>query len=161
MQYGVYIVSDVVLNNNPAEVFFSDSGYPLPIEKRPLWRLCLMCLCIKHLGRADTGLNITKLKIATWMLIRPQRWDEYIECAYHGSRSNHMIGSDYDTDKAIELGLRKGLFEFNGKHNISLLPGGDDVLELCNDIDAFKAEIEFIKTIKSKLTDAFINKIMG
>lgn len=154
-------MSDIIINDKPAELFFSNSGYPLPIEKRPLWRLCLMCLCIKYLGREDTGLNIMKLKIATWMLIRPLRWTEYIESAYHGTRSNNLIGSDNDTDRAIELGLRKEIFTLNGKKNISLLSDGDEILELCEEINAFQAEIEFIKTMKSKFTDAFINKVMG
>jgi len=154
-------MSDIILHDKPAEVKFSDSGYPLPIEKRPLWRLCLMCLCIKYFGRAETGLNITKLKISTWMLIRSQRWDEYIDSAYNNVRLSHSVGADYDTDRSIELGLRKEIFSLNGKNNIVLLQRGEDLLNLCDEVDAFINEVDFIKLIKPKFTDAFIYKLMG
>ncbi|MBS4719632.1 hypothetical protein J4G62_05125 [Aeromonas caviae] len=154
-------MSDLVLNDKPTEVLFSDSGYPLPIEKRPLWRLCLMCLCIKSFGRAETGLNITKLKISTWMLIRSQRWSEYIDSAYNDIKLNHSVGADYDTDRSIELGLRREFFALSGKNNIVLLQRGEELLDLCDEVGAFISEIDFIKTIKPKFTDAFIYKLMG
>lgn len=153
------MIDDGIKNINAA-IQVSDKGYPLPIELRPLWRLGIMCLCIKVLGTTAHGLNVNKLRVATWMLNRPQLWDEYYKSMSSEQVKLPTINIDSNTDKAIELGMAKSFFSFSGD-NVSLLETGNELLSLCDELDTFSKENDFLNTIKSKFTSSYINKIMG
>lgn len=143
-----------------AAIQVSDKGYPLPIELRPLWRLGIMCLCVRQLGSTAHGLNINKLRVATWMLNRPQLWSEYMHSITGDCVKIPAINIDSNTDKAIELGIIKKLFSFSGD-NVHLLDAGYDLLSLCDELETFSNEVEFLSSINSKFTSSYVNMIMG
>lgn len=151
---------DKSIKNINAGIQVSDKGYPLPIELRPLWRLGIMCLCIRVLGSTAHGLNVNKLRVATWMLNRPQLWPEYSKSLFGDKIKLPSINVDSNTDKAIEIGIVKKLFSFSGD-NVRLLDAGYDLLSLCDELETFSNENDFLDSISSKFTSSYVNMIMG
>ncbi|ELI8020181.1 hypothetical protein ACX1H4_14910 [Yersinia enterocolitica] len=143
-----------------ASIIISDKGYPLPIELRPLWRLGIMCLCIRVLGTDIHGLNINKLRVATWMLNRPQLWGEYYKSLYSKNEKIPSISIDSNTDKAIELGIAKEFFIFNNE-SIKLIEIGKSLLEICDELGTYTRENEFLLSISSKFTNTYIKRVVG
>lgn len=146
-------------NKEEVSISLSSKGYPLPIELRPLWRLGVMCLCISLLGSSKYGLSFIKLKVATWMLLRPQLWSGYEESLNDNTVRPASVGDDRNTDKAMELGFSKNLF-FLDKNNFKLLPAGEELLALCSELRTFSNEEEFLISIKSKFTNAYVDRVM-
>lgn len=147
------------MNNKDATVLVSDSGFPVPVEQRPLWRMSIICCCIQQFSRDGKGVAIEKVKLLCWMAIRKHLWSKYLDyfCYQEGSRPK--VSLDKSTDKAIELGLKKCFFKFDsGKLLIS--ENGRHLLNIIDDNSLFLDEKDFFLTIKNKVTEKEIRRII-
>lgn len=137
---------------------FSDSGYPLPIELRPIWRIGLMCMAINAVG--EHSLKIHKIRVFLWMLIRPHKWGRYYDSLHSYDSNIISMSSDRSTDIAIEIAIAKGFVRLESD-SLILDSEGYRLLGLISELDIFKREIEFVRSVKSKVTDKYIRKIWG
>tara|TARA_R110001599_G_scaffold181261_1_gene374039 strand:+ start:18658 stop:19134 length:477 start_codon:yes stop_codon:yes gene_type:complete len=143
-----------------ATAIFSDSGYPLPIELRPIWRIGLMCVAIHAIGTDGVSLKLNKMRVILWMLIRPQNWGDYYDSLHLYSNSILSMSSDRSTDKAIELAIAKNFLQLDSEALI-LGEEGYKLLQLAHDLSLFNSEVEFLLSIKNKVTDKYIKRILG
>ena len=56
--------------NSKVKTIISDKSYPLPIEMRPLWRICLIVVTLAVVSGDKRYLDVKKVNILVWMLIR-------------------------------------------------------------------------------------------
>ena len=131
------------MTSKNTRVVFSDVGFPVPVEQRPLWRLTIICCCISVLGNPNTGLNLNKVRVACWMLIRKHLWKEYQEFMLFERGNKPRFAIDSATDKAIELGLEKGYFDINNGRLI-LSEVGISLLIIVEANSLFLEEKEFL-----------------
>lgn len=143
-----------------ARAIFSDSGYPLPIELRPIWRIGLMCVAINAIGTDGISLKLTKMRVLLWMLIRPQNWSDYYDSLHSYSNSILSMSSDKSTDKAIELAMAKGFLKLESE-TLMLGEEGYKLLQLVNDLNLFNSEVDFLLSVKNKVTEKYIKRILG
>lgn len=148
------------LQHKTATAIFSDAGYPLPIELRPIWRIGLMCVAINTVGTDGVSLKLTKMRVLLWMLIRPQNWSSYFDSLHSYSNSIVSMSSDKSTDKAVELAMAKGFLQLDSD-TLTLGEEGYKLLQLVNDLNLFNSEVEFLLSVKNKVTEKYIKRILG
>jgi hypothetical protein len=143
-----------------ATTVISDAGYPLPIELRPIWRIGLICLSIQLAGAKAGTLKLNKARLFLWMLIRPKNWDSYY-CSLHSyDSSTFSMSSDKSTETAIELAIAKGFVKLESD-SLVLDSEGLKLLQLTRDLNIFQSEIDFLQSIKSKVTEKYIKRVLG
>lgn len=147
-------------NTRKATALISDAGYPLPIELRPIWRIGLICLAIQESSKDGQTLKLNKVRFLLWMLIRPQKWDSYYDCLHGYDDSIISMSSDKSTEKAVELAISKNFVRLDSD-SLTLSVEGDNLLQLARDLKMFQRETEFLHTIKNKVTDTYIKRILG
>tara|TARA_R110002049_G_scaffold309141_1_gene517570 strand:+ start:13183 stop:13446 length:264 start_codon:yes stop_codon:yes gene_type:complete len=76
-------------DDNTIRAVISDKAYPVPIEMRPLWRICLIVTSIAVVSGDKKYLDSKKVNILVWMLIRKKRWEEYEK--YLLDRTNDIL----------------------------------------------------------------------
>lgn len=144
-------------NDNTIRVVISDKAYPVPIEMRPLWRICLIINSIAVISGDKKYLDAKKVNILVWMLIRKRRWDEY---------KNYLLGRTYDiplvsvdtaTYKAVEFSIAKE-FVILKDGRLHLTKSGQELHEMLTENEIMKDEIGFLQEFGKKLTK---NKIKG
>ena len=143
-----------------ATTLISDAGYPLPIELRPIWRVGLMCIAIQTVGKNSESLKLNKVRVFLWMLIRPKNWDSYYDSLHAYNSSVFSMSSDKSTDTAIELAIAKGFVRLESD-SLILDSEGHNLLQLIRDLNMFQSEIEFLNSVKNKVTDKYIKRILG
>lgn len=138
----------------------SDKPYPVPIELRPLWRICLILICIDQVGSDKRYLSVGKVNILVWMLIRKARWNEYEQFLTGRSEDIPFVSADTATYKAVEFAIAKEFVKLeDGRLHIT-----DAGLEVCSVLSRNKimsAELEFLVNFGRKLTDSKIKRITG
>lgn len=147
------------MNEKNAKVLVSSSGFPVPVEQRPLWRMGIICCCIQQCSKDDSGISLGKVKLLCWMAIRKHYWSKYLDYFCDKVGGKPKISLDRSTDKAIEIGLRKSFFEFHdGKLRIS--ENGTALLEIIDENSLFLDEKDFFISIKSKVTEKEIRRVV-
>lgn len=146
---------------NNVKVIISNVGIPVPIENRPLWRLLITCYCIKLLSSDGIGLPIAKIRVASWMVLRPMKWGEYKDFLYGYNNNPPSIMPDRNVDKTIELGVAKGYFSISGSGRVELLEGSTNLMDMADSIQILLDEKEFLADIKQKLTDKMVKAMIG
>lgn len=85
----------------------SDKPYSVPIEMRPLWRICLILVSIASLSGDKRYLSVKKVNMLVWMLIRKNRWQEYEDYLCGRSLDLPLVSADAATYKTVEFALAK------------------------------------------------------
>lgn len=138
----------------------SDKPYPVPIELRPLWRICLILNCIARVGGDKGYLSIGKVNILVWMLIRKARWDEYEKFLTGRSDDIPFVSADTATYKAVEFAIAKGFVKLDsGRLNIT--ESGFEICRILSKNEIMSAELEFLADFGRKLSDSKIKRITG
>jgi len=151
---------DQIQTNRTATAVISDAGYPIPIELRPIWRIGLMCIAIQIASSNGESLKLNKVRVFLWMLIRPKNWSSYYDSLHSYDSSVFSISSDKSTDTAIELAIAKGFVKLDSD-SLILDSEAYNLLQLIRDLNMFHSEIEFLHSVKSKVTDKYIKRILG
>lgn len=138
----------------------SDLKYPLPIEQRPMWRVSLLCIVIKVAGNKEGKIKLNKVRVFLWMLIRSQKWDEYFDSLSTKNGKALTLSSDKSTDKAIELAIAKNIVDLEND-SVRLASQGYTLLALIGELQLLDNEIKFLESIKSKITDNYVRRILG
>lgn len=138
----------------------SDKPYPVPIELRPLWRICLILICIEQVGGEKRYLSVGKVNILVWMLIRKARWSEYEEFLTGRSEDIPFVSADTATYKAVEFAIAKEFVKLEeGKLHIT--EAGIEVCGILSRNEVMSEELDFLADFGRKLTDSKIKRITG
>lgn len=146
--------------NESIRAFVSARPYPVPIELRPLWRICLILICISELGGDKQYLSVSKANILVWMLIRKVRWNEYEGFLSGWTNEIPFVSADTATYKAVEFAIAKEFIRLE-EGRLHITDSGIEVCNLLKDNEIMTAEREFLQNVGRKLTDNKIKRITG
>jgi len=139
------------INNKP---------YPIPIEMRPLWRICLIVISIITVSGDKKYLDQKKVNILVWMLIRKSKWDEY---EYYLLDRNHdipLVSVDTATFKAVEFSIAKNFIKLE-QGRLYITKHGEELFTVLIENQIMQEEMVFLKQVGKKLTDNKIKKLTG
>ena len=134
--------------------------YPVPVEMRPLWRISLVIIIVKTLLLKNKTIDLKKLNVMVWMLIRNKEWEKFKNFLIEKDQPAPFISSDQANYIAIELTFKKNLIIFN-KEKIETTELADKFYTNILEHNLFKAEINFIEQYLSKITFDKIEKMLG
>ena len=141
-------------------VVISNKVYPISIEMRPIWRVCLIVISIMAVSGDKKYLDFKKLNILVWMLIRVTHWDEYIDFLKGVGDKVPFISVDTATYRAIELASAKGLISIaDGRIAINEL--GENLYAVLIKHEIMQDEIEFLSEFGRKLTEKKVELLTG
>ncbi len=138
--------------------FVSDKPYSVPIEMRPLWRICLILVSIAILSGERRYLSVKKVNMLVWMLIRQNRWEEYEDYLYERTLDIPLVSVDTATYKAVEFALAKNLISLDSGR-LYIAETGLELYHLLVENKIMADEIWFLNSIGKKLTDKKIKSI--
>ena len=140
--------------------YISDKPYPVPIEMRPLWRICLIVIAIAVVSGDKKYLDAKKVNILVWMLIRRDRWDEYEAFLFDRTNDIPLVSVDTATYKAVEFSIGKD-FVLLTKGRLYLTDVGVDLYSILIENQIMTDEIDFLKRSGRKLTDGKVRGLTG
>jgi len=144
-------------DDNKIKAVISDKAYPVPIEMRPLWRICLIVTSIAVVSGDKKFLDSKKVNILVWMLIRKKRWEEYEKYLLGRTNDIPLVSVDTATYKAVEFSIAKG-FVLLKDGRVHLTDSGQDLHEILVKNEIMQDEMSFLHQVGKKLTG---NKIKG
>ncbi|MEW8152018.1 MAG: hypothetical protein AB2810_17890, partial [Candidatus Thiodiazotropha endolucinida] len=127
----------------------SDKAYPVPIEMRPLWRICLIIISIAVVSGEKKYLDSKKVNILVWMLIRKRRWDEYENYLLGRTNGIPLVSVDTATYKAVEFSIAKG-FVLLKDGRVKIKDSGQVLHEILVKNESMQDEMYFLKKKKKK-----------
>ena len=148
--------------NEPIQtkIFIDNKPYPIPIEMRPLWRICLILICIQIVGAEKNYLSIKKINILVWMLIRKTKWPEYINYLLDLEKNIPLVSADKSTYKAIEFAVAKKLIKMQDDR-LHMEPNGINLINLVITNKIMDHEVDFLAQYGKKLTDSKLKGLTG
>lgn len=146
--------------DNNIRTIISDRRYPIPVEMRPLWRICLIIVAVLAVSRKKKYLENKKVVILVWMLIRKSRWDEYEEYLCGRSADLPLVSVDTATYKALEYSIAKDLISTND-HRVYVTSTGEDLFKHILDNGIMLEEIGFLECFGKKLTEYKVRALTG
>lgn len=146
--------------NEKRKVSINNKSYPIPIEMRPLWRISLVILIIKTSTTNNKSVDLRKLNILLWMIIRNHDWGVFRKFLYEKNIRAPFISSDQANYLAIELAFKIDLIQFSNE-KIILTEKSELFSMRIEENKLFISERSFLESIISKLTVEKINLIMG
>ncbi len=138
----------------------SDKSYPVPIEMRPMWRICLIVVALALVGGDKRYLDIKKVNILVWMLIRQARWDEYEEFLIGRSADIPLVSVDTATYKAVEFAIAKGFVALDSGR-LYMTQSSDELYSLLTENQIMGEEIKFLSENGKRLTDRKVKELTG
>ena len=139
---------------------FNNKPYPVPVEMRPLWRISLIIIIVKTMLLKNKPIDLKKLNIMLWMLIRNQDWGEFKIFLNERNHPAPFISSDQANYIAIELTFKKNLIKFNNQ-KIETTALSDSFYHQIRENNLFNDEIIFMENHLSKITFDKIEKMIG
>lgn len=142
------------------ETIIDTKAYPLPIEMRPIWRISLIVLAISILGNDKGYLDLKKINILVWMLIRKLRWEEYEAFLDNTSELVPVVSVDTAQYTAVELAISEGFISVaDGRLYLEEL--GNHLYQILTSNDLMTEERGFLIRAGKRVTKTKIDKILG
>jgi len=138
----------------------SDKPYPIPIEMRPLWRICLIVIAVAVVSGDKKYLDIKKINILVWMLIRKKRWDEYENFLAGRSKDIPLVSVDTATYRAVEFAIAKEFVKLDSGR-LHMRDSSEELFSILNKNQIMIDEIEFLSVNGRKLTDQKVKELTG
>ena len=138
----------------------SDKPYPLAIEMRPLWRICLIVISVIIVSGEKKYLSLKKVNILVWMLIRRNRWDEYGEYLQGRNSEIPFVSVDTSTYKAVEFSIAKGFVSLkDGRLYVSDI--AENLYSVLINSEIMLEEMDFLEQLGKKLSESKVKGITG
>ncbi|MDD9320604.1 hypothetical protein M0O54_10815 [Acinetobacter lactucae] len=147
--------------NKKLKATFRNKPYPLAIEMRPLWRICLVILIIKNMIIKNRATDLKKLNILLWMTIKHQNRQIFERFLLDKNAPIPFISSDQANYVAIELAFNKDFIKLSYDEKIYLTSKSEHLYNLIIENNLFKDEIDFMSNFGYRLTQKNIDKIIG
>jgi len=135
----------------------SSKPYPISIEMRPLWRICLILIAIVVVSGKKKYLDVKKTNILVWMLIRKNKWEEYESYLLNRSIDIPLVSVDTATYKAVEYSIAKN-FVFIKESRLYITEAGEELFSILTENNIMSKEIDFLQNVGKKLS---ANKVKG
>jgi len=149
-----------MMNDKTIKVSINNKPYPVPVEMRPLWRIGLVVLIVKRMNIVKKSLDLKKLNVILWMLIRSHSWENFKIFLKSSDQTPPFVTSDQANYIAIELAFNKDLIKFN-EDKVSTTKNGDIFFNNIMENSIFTSELQFINDNSSYFTNVKIEQIMG
>lgn len=149
-----------MMNNKSIKISINNKPYPVPVEMRPLWRIGLVVLIVKRMNLLKKSVDLKKLNVTLWMLIRSHDWKIFQIFLNSNSTNPPFITSDQANYIAIELAFNKELIKFDDEKIITT-KNGDIFFNSIIENSIFSKELNFINQNATSLTNVKIDQIMG
>ncbi|WP_349929433.1 hypothetical protein ABJ384_05705 [Acinetobacter sp. A1-4-2] len=146
--------------NKSLKIKINNKPYPVPVEMRPLWRISLVVIIVKTMIIKNKTIDLKKLNVMLWMLIRNQEWEKFKKFLIEKDQPAPFISSDQANYIAIELTFKKDLIKFN-QEKIETTYLADNFYVHILEHGLFSAEINFIENYLSKISFDKIEKMLG
>jgi len=140
--------------------FISDKPYPVAIEMRPLWRICLIIISIAVVSGNKKYLDLKKVNILVWMLIRRSRWNEYEDFLLGRAFDIPLVSVDTATYKAVEFSIAKGFLSLEGGR-LHITESGEDLYSILTDNEIMHEEIGYLEQVGKKLSESKVKSLTG
>jgi len=150
----------MMIEKESIKVVISDKAYPLPIEMRPLWRICLIIISIAVVSGEKKYLDVKKVNILVWMIIRKLRWVEYENYLLGRASDIPLVSVDTATYKAVEFSMSKNFVELKDGR-LYLSSKGKDLYEVLVENGIMIDEIDFLKKFGKKLSNDKLKGLTG
>lgn len=147
-------------DNAKVKTIISDKSYSVPIEMRPLWRICLIVNSLAVVGGEKRYLDMKKINILVWMLIRRAKWNEYEEFLSGRSSDIPLVSVDTATYKAVEFSLAKGFVTLESGR-LYMTESSCDLYSLIVENEIMEDEIGFLSKNGRKLTGRKVKELTG
>lgn len=135
--------------------YISERKEFISCELRPIWRISLLLLILKMLGRGNKA-SRNKVQLANWAIKDSRHLDSYLQyCSNKNQRP--FINLDPALDKAIDYALHSQLVTI-GDDKITLTEQGVTAALKIEKQDVFQIEKEKFKKIKSQLSEDKVKK---
>lgn len=138
----------------------SNKPYSIPIEMRPLWRICLIIICINFVDSGKDYLSSKKVNILVWMLIRKNNWQKYEDYLLGRSSQLPLISIDTATFKAVEFSVAKEFIRIE-KDRFYITQTGRELVSILNENKIMDGEITFLSNLGKKLTEDKVKALTG
>ena len=135
----------------------SNKPYPISIEMRLLWRICLIIISIIVVSGAKKYLDVKKVNILVWILIRKNKWEEYEEYLLGRSPEIPLVSVDTATYKAVQFSIIKEFVKLKSGR-LYITEKGEELFSILIENGIMSEEIDFLEQMGKKLTD---NKVKG
>lgn len=145
---------------NKIRVINEKKPYSVPIEMRPLWRICLIVVCILCVSQDKKYLSIKKVNILVWILIRKKMWSEYEDYLLGRLPKAPLISVDTATYKAIEISIAKGILILE-QDRLYVASAGESLFKTIMENEIMAEEIGFLNSVGSKLSESKIKDMTG
>ncbi|MDT8399514.1 MAG: hypothetical protein RQ899_12935 [Pseudomonadales bacterium] len=142
------------------KVVISDRPFPVPIEMRPLWRICLILLSIFTVSQEKEYLDIKKINILVWMLIRKSKWGEYEDFLSGRSVDLPLVSVDTASYKAVEFAIAKEFVELKAGR-LYLAEKGKTLIALLRGNEIMADEHGFLSKNGRHLTEQKVKSLTG
>lgn len=142
------------------KVKIDSKGYAVPIEMRPIWRISMIVLVVALLEKNTSSIDLRKLNVLIWMLIRKNRWEEYRNYLLGRSNDLPFISVDTSTYKALEFAMVKEFVVIENS-KIVMLDKGIKLFNLLIENDILSDELTFVSEIGKKLTQKKLDELSG
>ncbi len=149
-----------MMNNKSIKVTINNKPYPIPVEMRPLWRIGLVVLIVKRMNTLKKTIDLKKLNVLLWMLIRSHDWEKFKLFLNNNNQTAPFITSDQANYIAIELAFNKELIKFD-EEKIITTKNGDLFFNFIVENSIFSNELNFINQNSLAFTNVKIDQIMG
>lgn len=138
----------------------SDKSYSVPIEMRPLWRMCLILISVIVVSEGKKYLDTKKTNILVWMLIRRSRWAEYEDFLLNRTNDVPLVSVDTATYKALELLVTKQLVTLESGR-VVITADGEMLFAGLVENKIMEREVSFLEAFGKKLTDEKVKRLTG
>ncbi|MFO7539462.1 MAG: hypothetical protein R6X32_15585, partial [Chloroflexota bacterium] len=105
-------------------------------------------------------LDMKKVNILVWMLIRKNRWNEYEEFLNNRSKDIPLVSVDTATYKAVEFALAKEFIKLEDGR-IYMTKNSDELYSLLVQNEIMESELDYLRRNGKKLTDQKVKELTG
>lgn len=138
------------------EFYISNRKEFISCELRPVWRIALLVLIIKLVGRANKA-SRNKIHLVNWALKKSEHVDSYISYTQQITNKRPFINLDPAMDKAIDYALYSKLVTVDN-NRVTLSETGTELVNQLIKSDAFEVEKSIFKSMKPDLSEDKVTK---
>ncbi len=140
---------------------FRDRGTAIPADRRPTWRIALVCLLLSKCSRSRKS-SMARLHILDWA-IRNSDGRKQLLAFLKGEAADRSVIVRYDPAllRAVNFAIAEGYLKIKGKSVVLDTAGITFAEELNATTDVFVDERVFLEELGQKFLEQHINEFLA